>query len=153
MFKNEQAYRNQALNNSEPDTISNFIKNTKMTVNFIQLHNHFLFMNVILSVRFIAYSQAYCWQVGWNPSFTSPPVVSEIQPNVVRVSWAEIVENKKCADNFLVKYWKQEEPKGYKFSNMTDSNADFLDIKVEPNTSYKIQLIAREDKGSIGGIQ
>ena len=80
-------------------------------------------------------------------------MVSEIQPNVVRVSWAEIVENKKCADNFLVKYWKQEEPKGYKFSNMTDSNADFLDIKVEPNTSYKIQLIAREDKGSIGGIQ
>ena len=51
-----------------------------------------------------------------------------------------------------MKYWKQEEPQRYKFSNMTDSNADFLDIQVEPNTLYKIQLIAREDKG-IGGIE
>ena len=124
-----------------------------MTVNLIKPQKQIVFISVILVAHFIVYSQAYCWQVGWNPSFTGPPVVSEIQPNVVRVSWAEIVENKKCADNFLVKYWKQEEPKGYKFSNMTDSNAEFLDIQVEPNTLYKIQLIAREDKGSIGGIE
>ena len=123
-----------------------------MTLNLIKPQKQIVFISIILVVHLIVYSRAYCWQTGWNPSFTGPPVVSEIQPNVVRVSWAEIVENKKCADNFLVKYWKQNHPEDYKMSNMTDANADFQDIRVKPNTSYTIQAIARENKGMILGI-
>ena len=121
-----------------------------MTVNLIKPQTHFVFTSVILVAHLIVYSQAYCWQSGWNPSFTGPPMVSEIQPNVVRVSWEGIVTRKKCADSFLVKYWKQNRPQGFKMSDKTDANADFLDMRVQPNTSYAIQAIAIEDKHIYG---
>ena len=121
-----------------------------MKVNLIEPQKHFFFISTILVVHFVVHSQAYCWQSGWNPSFTGPPGVSEIQPNVVRVSWAGIVTRKNCSDSFLVKYWKQNQPSDYKLSNQVDSNANFLVIRVEPNTSYTIQAIAREDKGILG---
>ena len=123
-----------------------------MAVNLIKPQKHFVFISIILLVHLIVYSQAYCWQTGWNPSFTGPPVVSEIQPNVLRVSWAGIVTRKNCTDSFLVKYWRQNHPSNYQISDKTDSNADFLDIWVVPNTSYTIQAIAREDKGMILGV-
>ena len=123
-----------------------------MKVNLIKPQNQIVFIGVILMVHFIVHSQAYCWQSGWNPSFTALPLVSEIQPNVVRVSWEGIVTKKKCADNFLVKYWKQNHPEDYELSNKTDANADFLDIRVKPNTSYKFQAIAIEEKGRILGV-
>ena len=123
-----------------------------MTVNLIKPQKHFVFISTILAVHFTVYSHAYCWQSGWNPSFTGPPVVSEIQPNVVRVSWAGIVTRKNCSDSFLVKYWKQNQPASYKLSNQVDPNANFQVIQVEPNTSYMIQAIARENKGLILGV-
>jgi len=128
------------------------INDIKMTVNLIKPQKQIVFISVILVVHFIVYSQAYCWQSGWNPSFTAPLVVSEIQPGVVRVSWEGIVDKKKCADNFLVKYWKQNHPQDYTLSNKTDANADFLDIRVKPSTLYAIQAIAIENKGMILGV-
>ena len=121
-----------------------------MTGNLIKPQKHFVFISTILVVHFIVYSHAYCWQSGWNPSFTGPPVVSEIRPNVLRVSWEGIVTRKSCADSFVVKYWTQDPYRDFNMSDVTDSNADFLDIRVLPNTSYTIQAIAREDKGYYG---
>ena len=121
-----------------------------MTFNLNKPQKHFVFISVILVVHFLEYSQAYCWQAGWNPSFTGPPVVSEIQPDVVRVSWAGIVTRKNCTDSFMVKIWGHDRPSNYKESDKTDANADFLDIRLKPTTSYTIQAIAIEDKGIMG---
>ena len=91
---------------------------------------------------------ACCWQNGLHPTFTGPPVVSEIQPYVVRVSWADIVDHKMCADSFFVKYWKHDEPNGYKITKGT--KADFVDIWVSFDTTYSFEVIADEDRGVSG---
>ena len=91
---------------------------------------------------------ACCWQNGLNPTFTGPPVVSQIQPYVVRVSWADIVDYKMCTDSFLVKYWKHDEPNGYKLTRGT--KADFEDIWFSGHTIFTFQVNAREDQGVFG---
>ena len=101
---------------------------------------------------FPQYIYAYCWQNGLNPSFSGPPVVSAISANEVRVSWKDVVTNRRCADEFLVKYWKKNYPQDFKMSKLVDADANFIDLTVLPDTAYLFQAIAREDKGSILGI-
>ena len=55
---------------------------------------------------------AYC-QNGQKPSFTGQPIVQEVDLRTVRVSWEGLVQNKKCVDYYLVKYWPKSKPQGY----------------------------------------
>ena len=108
---------------------------------------------------------SYCWQVGWNPSFTEAPKITQIDLAHVRVSWEGIAKNRECADQFLVKYWKvrgvvmtkngREKGwlEGFRLSNQVDNTVDFMDIEVTPKAVYKFQAIAREDKGAVGGVE
>ena len=91
---------------------------------------------------------ACCKQNGLHPKFTGPPLVSQIQPFAVRVSWADIVERKMCANSFMVKYWKHDVPNNYKMTKAT--KADFVDIWFSLNTSYKFQVLANEDQDVVG---
>ena len=99
---------------------------------------------------FSQYIYAYCWKNGLNPGFSGPPVVSTISANEVRVSWKDVVMNRRCADEFLVKYWKKNYPKDFKMSKLVDADANFIDLTVLPDTAYFFQAIAREDKGILG---
>ena len=117
--------------------------------NVIQQGKHFIFLNLISIVQpNVSDCPACCWQNGLHPTFTGHPVVSQIQPFAVRVSWADIVDHKMCADSFLVKYWKHDEPNVYKITKGT--KADFVDIWFSGYTTYSFELIAREDQGVFG---
>ena len=37
----------------------------------------------------------------------------QVQFDTVRVSWKDIVMNRECADQFLVKYWPRNQPMQY----------------------------------------
>ena len=108
---------------------------------------------------------SYCWQVGWNPGFSQAPKIQQINLAIVRVSWEGIVENRECVDQFLVKYWKirgvvmakngREHgwTEGFRLSEKVENTVNFTDIEVTPKAPYMFQVIAREDKGAIGGVE
>jgi hypothetical protein len=108
---------------------------------------------------------SYCWQVGWNPSFKHEPKIQQINLAKVRVSWEGIVENRECVDQFLVKYWlirgvvmakngrEHGWTEGFRLSEQVENTVNFTDIEVTPMAPYMFQVIAREDKGDIGGVE
>ena len=117
---------------------------------FLIIPMDFFLYSFFFVLWFPQYIYAYCWQTGLNPSFSGPPVVSTISANEVRVSWKDIVTNRRCADEFLVKYWKKNFPEDYKKSKLVGTDANFIDLTVLPDTTYIFQAIAREDKGILG---
>ena len=116
-------------------------------------HLHHLVICLILVLQIIIpHTNAYCWQSGWNPSFTQEPKLSQISITRVRVSWEGIVVQRKCADSFLVKYWRETNPSDYKMTDPVSNTENYVDIKVKPKVGYIYQVIAREDKGMILGV-
>jgi hypothetical protein len=89
----------------------------------------------------------YCWQPGWNPAFVAPPIVTQMNITMVRVSWRNIVKNEECVDQFLVKYWKTGRPTDYKKTDLVGTSIDAVLLTgIIPNVEYDYQVIAREDK-------
>ena len=101
---------------------------------------------------FPQYIEAYCKQIGLNPGFSDPPVVSTIGANKVRVSWKDVVTNRKCADSFFVEYRKSDFPESWKESKSLGADANFIDLTVLPDTEYDFEVIATEDRGNFHGI-
>jgi len=107
---------------------------------------------VFISVINVPLVSAYCWQVGQNPYFTAQPIVQQVDLRTVRVTWEGIVEYEKCVDNYLVKYWQKSNPQGYKMTELIDKQHYTSDIIIIPKINYVFQVIAREDKGGVLGI-
>lgn len=97
-------------------------------------------------------SRGYCWQAGWNPKFIDLPKIQQLELSKVRVSWEDIVEMRDCADEFLVKYWQNNMPQGFKLSEKVPTDQNYVDIEVIPKVPYMFQVIAREDKGPVLGV-
>lgn len=107
---------------------------------------------LIILLAPITLVNAYCWEPGKNPSFTGPPVVSQVDYQTVRVSWFGLVQMRECTDQFLVKYWQKNDPQGYNLTQLLNPQVNSVDIKVVPMVDYEFQAVAREDKGSIAGV-
>ena len=107
---------------------------------------------VFISVINVPLVSAYCWQAGQNPYFTAIPIVQQVDLQTVRVTWEGIVEYEKCVDNYLVKYWQKSNPQGYKMTELIDKQHYTSDIIITPKINYVFQVIAREDKGGVLGI-
>ena len=110
---------------------------------------------VILSclLGYISQGSAYCWQIGWNPSFKGAPKVVQVDTTVVQVSWGNIIETRECADQFVVKYWKSGRPNNYIMTDLISVDLDSaLVTGIKPGVKYYFQVIAREDK-SLGRIE
>jgi len=58
-----------------------------------------------------------------------------------------------CADQFLVKYWQKNDPQDYVMTPLVPTSQFTISLKVTPKVKYTYQAIAREDKGSIAGIE
>ena len=92
-------------------------------------------------------TNGYCWQPGWNPSFSAPPIVTQLSPTTVQVSWKNIINNQNCADQFLVKYWRKTRPNDYLQTDLVATSVDAVIISgIIPSIEYVYQVIAREDK-------
>ena len=96
---------------------------------------------------------SYCWQPGWNPKFIGPPKVRQIDLRTVQVSWQGLVAKIECADQFLVKYWQKNDPQNYVLSPLVPTSQFSIVLEVVPKVEYTFQAIAREDKGSVAGIE
>ena len=110
---------------------------------------------VILSClsAYIGLGNAYCWQIGWNPSFKGAPKIIQMDTTVVQVSWGNIIETRECADQFVVKYWKIGRPNDYIMTDLISVDLDSaLVTGIKPGVKYTFQVIAREDK-SLGRIE
>ena len=107
---------------------------------------------VALSTLVIAID-GYCWQRGRNTEFTGPPAVKQTSPEEVEVDWQEQIMQPECADNILVKYWEKANPASYELLDVVPKEANSVNVKVRPGVTYEFQVIAREDKGLVGGIQ
>ena len=96
--------------------------------------------------------QAYCWQIGHNPDFTGPPKAEQVDLRTVRISWFGLVSYRHCTDQFLIKYWQKSDPIDYELTDLVSKEVNSIDIKVTPKVEYQFQVVAREDKGIVGGI-
>ena len=109
-------------------------------------HKQYLFL-LFLSMTsfFVQYIEGYCSEYRY-PRFTDSPVVTEFQPNELRVSWKGILSDKRCIKLIWVKYWEKSKPMAYKMSQLAGWHADFINIKVLPGTEYVFEVIARRSK-------
>ena len=58
------------------------------------------------------------------------PKIQQLELSKVRVSWEDIVEMRDCADEFLVKYWQNNMPQGFKLSEKVPTDQNYVDIEV-----------------------
>jgi hypothetical protein len=105
--------------------------------------------------------QGYCWQAGWNPVFTGPPIVEQVGGNRVhthialmlyvqltltsaRVSWAGLLKYGECADNVLVKHYKGQDTSNYKISDpLPVTVTTYIVHDLSPNQEYTYQVNCR----------
>ena len=78
--------------------------------------------------------------------------MQQVDLRTVRVTWEGIVQNERCVDNYLVKYWQKSDPQGYQMTQLIDKQHYTSDIIITPEVNYVFQVIAREDKGGLLGI-
>ena len=94
----------------------------------------------------------HCYGIGKNPGFSDSPIINQLTPGSVRVSWEEIVTQRECSDHFLIKYWKTEEPQNVMVSKIVGPHINHLDLEVDPESEYTFKVVAREVK-KLFGIQ
>ena len=80
------------------------------------------------------------------------PIVQQVDLRTVKVSWEGLVQKKECVDQYLVKYWPKSNPQDYQMTDLIDKQIYIAAIIVTPKVNYVFQVIAREDKGGILGI-
>ena len=96
---------------------------------------------------------SHCYGAGQNPGFSGAPTVKQLTPWKVRVSWAEVATQRKCADHFLVKYWESNHepaPRSIMVSELVGQNVHFMDLDVSRNVQYTFVVVAREIKKLFG---
>ena len=109
-------------------------------------------LHILILCNSLKLVNSYCWQAGWNPGFNADPTVTQITITSVQVSWKDIVKNVECADQFVVKYWKLGTT-NYKLSDLVATNIEAVILKgITPRVEYNYQVVAREDKGALLGI-
>ena len=131
----------------------NISKSIKMEILHCIVGKRWLLFLLLLLQIIVKHADAYCWQAGRNPGFSGEPKVEQITISRVRVSWQGIVTKRDCADNFVVKYWKEHDPSDYKMTDPLDVKSDYVDLKVTPKIEHMFEVIAREDKGAVLGIE
>ena len=90
-----------------------------------------------------------CWNN--DPKFKSDPKVEEVSPRKIRVVWhGNEIDRLDCVDHFYIHYWKtnfESRDNGKKIHRNKDTFR--VDINVEDDTKYSIQINAFEDRGII----
>lgn len=82
-----------------------------------------------------------------------PPMAVQIDFTTVLLRWNDLVTNRECVDSFLVKYWEDSNPNDYQLSAHYKRSINAVRIGgLTPRVSYTFQLVAREDKGLLLGV-
>ena len=99
----------------------------------------------IILLLFVAtrYINARCCR-GRKPEFVLGPIVANVSPKLVSVSWLGSIIPRDCADEFEIFYWKtnaEQHSIQKKLSNQKDGK---VLITVYSNTLYTFQVKAKE---------
>ena len=99
----------------------------------------------IILMLFIAthYINARCCR-GRKPEFVLGPIVANVSPTLVSVSWLGSIIPRDCADEFEIFYWKtnsEQRSNQKKLSNQKDGK---VLIPVYSDTQYTFQVMAKE---------
>ena len=88
-----------------------------------------------------------CWNN--DPEFISNPKVKELSPSKIRVEWqGNEIDRLDCVDHFYIYYWKTDfESRNNEKMIHRNKEAFSVDINVEDDTKYTIQINAYEDRG------
>ncbi len=95
-----------------------------------------------------------CWNADTNP-FNGPPTARRIDSNSIRIDWNAVFQyNGGDCDkvDFLIKSHPRFQPAAYKLSDFTLKGQRSAVLKIDGNTDFVFQVIAREDKGDRLGI-
>jgi len=95
----------------------------------------------------------HCWSYCSfrDPWWSGPAVVEQVSLTSVRVSWFALLHNGHCADDLIVKYYQGYNVDDYTLSEYLPPNVTaYIVDSLAPNTEYRFQVIAREDKGFLG---
>ena len=65
------------------------------------------FLSISVTMTQVA---GYCGSSGDKPGFSGSPLVKEVGEGRVLVTWAGLVTNTHCADDFVVKSWPSAQP-------------------------------------------
>ena len=55
---------------------------------------------------------------GHNPGFSLQPLMQQVSLTSIRVTWEGLVTRVECADQFMVKWWREQYPNDYIFSEL-----------------------------------
>ena len=99
----------------------------------------------IILLLFVAsrYIDARCCR-GRKPEFVLGPIVANVSPTLVSVSWLGSIIPRDCADEFEIFYWKtnaEQRSNQKKLSNQKDGT---VLIPVQSDTLYTFQVMAKE---------
>jgi len=102
---------------------------------------------------FASQIHAYCWQPGRNPSFIAAPMVEQTALDRLRITWSSsIIRRRECADQFLVKFWPCGHRELWMTSRLVQRHVNSVEIRLQRRGCVRVQAVAREDKGSILGV-
>ena len=93
-------------------------------------------------VAFPTCVRGYCHTPGHNPGFSSQPLVQQVSLTSVRVTWEGLVTRVECADQFVVKWWREQYPNDYTFSELLPlTQFTYLVRDLVPNQDYVFQVM------------
>eukprot|EP00096_Caligus_rogercresseyi_P014255 TRINITY_DN6755_c0_g1_i2.p1 TRINITY_DN6755_c0_g1~~TRINITY_DN6755_c0_g1_i2.p1 ORF type:complete len:418 (-),score=55.31 TRINITY_DN6755_c0_g1_i2:7-1260(-) len=96
----------------------------------------------------------FCWKPGSNP-FRGQPRAERLDSDRVRIDWSQVfVKDSDCQNvDFLIKSNPRHSPSDYKLSEFTLKGQTSATLLVTDGEDFVFQVIAREDKRPVYGIE
>ena len=133
-----------------------------------------MFKILLFLFALIVGGQGFCWKPGTSPFYGLPVVEREKGKEIVRVKWGSVFNDDDDCQNvdFLIMIQPRTNPSAYTLSDFTlkgqrsatlqleDTNEDYVfQVRIFKNdfnhrmvSTLLLQVIAREDKGEVYGI-
>ena len=109
-----------------------------------------IFIKLIILLHFFVKIDAFCSDAK-KPIFTGKPKVYQIAIDKVILSWKDIIKNKECADEFIVKYKNNiTNCNEYHHEPVLGKSVTELEISVAMNVKYEFEVIVRVIYASFG---
>jgi len=122
-----------------------------MALLYTPMNQLVLLVELVLVLVLVHPGHSWCSSLGWNPSWSGPPVVEQLSLTSVRVSWSGLLQQSECADNILVKHYRGFNSNEYGLSDpLVVKATSYVVHDLTPNIEYTYQVIAREEKGILG---
>ena len=107
--------------------------------------------NCFFLILVISKVNSFCWKPNSTP-FYGAPKVTRTSLDRARIEWKDVFnDGQDCQDvDFLIMIHPKSQPASYQLSDFTLKGERQAVMKIDGQTDFVFQVIAREDKGSLG---